>query len=699
MRSALFSVLLIFALFPDANAGGCSFPLDPAFYEGNGYTIRKIEFRSPFNFFFLVRQRLNAIKNNLPIKEGQRFNKALYDESFSIVKDAVKSDSSLGEDSQFKIVVSIGGLDNCQEEDAASRTVDVVYRIFSTDPIPAAKATPEQRQAALNHPATTAAELTSIPNLKVIPHFAYDRTRRGFGGLDLSIRTPTALLDSLDLSASGSSSSREFYGGFRGSKSPGRGALDRLEYELAYAFNDTPASGVRLVKGLFHGRLSGYSKPVKASGANVLFRYGAAIEHGIQQTNLPGLSSRYGAVKLYGGLTSTTRYSETAVSYGLSAAGAGLSNLAYSRHIGDAAYSVRFPGCARNLPWDIALRATAGGIGGSGMVLVNDRFFGGNAVAPFLPGAAWNLPSGPMVRSIPNNRLAGAGLGGTSFYSANLTAGKVVKGWPLIPAELETPDFDDAIKSAQNFAENWFTVESESAAATKEYQKLLDDFPPRLLIEINNAKSVLASIPAAAQASDAKLKLLILDAAKAAGLSNILIKNAANTTKSFSGRVSSLRSGLVPNSNLKVLVEKLGELEPLAPNAAVELKRVKESVASDLASLEAELNKIQTGPEHAAEHAAAVKSAKQVMKRPREVIDTLRHESNRYAVSIVGIADAGRLWPDPYGTRYAIGAGGRVSLVTVNFTLGYAVNPSPRREIREGRGALFFSITYTNMFQ
>jgi hypothetical protein len=94
-----------------------------------------------------------------------------------------------------------------------------------------------------------------------------------------------------------------------------------VEYALAYAFQDAPALNLRLTSGIVHGRFFGYSKPLTPGGARILFRYGAAVEQGNQQTNLPGGSSRYGAVKLYGGLTGTTRRSETAISYGLSAGG------------------------------------------------------------------------------------------------------------------------------------------------------------------------------------------------------------------------------------------------------------------------------------------------------------------------------------------------------------------------------------------
>ena len=87
------------------------------------------------------------------------------------------------------------------------------------------------------------------------------------------------------------------------------------------------------------------------------------------------------------------------------------------------------------------------------------------------------------------------------------------------------------------------------------------------------------------------------------------------------------------------------------------------------------------------------------MERPREIIDTLQNETNRFSFSMVGIFDSGRVWPDPHGTRYAIGGGGRFSLINVNFTVGYAFNPQPRMELGQGRGALFFSLTYTNLFR
>ena len=94
--------------------------------------------------------------------------------------------------------------------------------------------------------------------------------------------------------------------------------------------------------------------------------------------------------------------------------------------------------------------------------------------------------------------------------------------------------------------------------------------------------------------------------------------------------------------------------------------------------------------------AAAEAQAKKDMVRPRETIDTLRFEANRFAFGVIGLFDVGRVWPDPYGTRYAIGGGVRLSLVNVNFNITYGVNPNPQKG--QGNGALLFSLTYTNLF-
>ena len=150
-----------------------------------------------------------------------------------------------------------------------------------------------------------------------------------------------------------------------------------------------------------------------------------------------------------------------------------------------------------------------------------------------------------------------------------------------------------------------------------------------------------------------------------------------------------------PRSRFRNLVAEMQKIEPLAPATAAQMEATRNSIDMHLSALQKAIADIHSGPVRA----AAEKRAHEDMVRPREVIDTLRHEADSYAFSLIGIADVGRIWPDPNGTRFAVGGGGRVSLVNVNFMLGYAVNPSPHKELGQGRGALLIGFTYTNLFR
>ncbi len=69
---------------------------------------------------------------------------------------------------------------------------------------------------------------------------------------------------------------------------------------------------------------------------------------------------------------------------------------------------------------------------------------------------------------------------------------------------------------------------------------------------------------------------------------------------------------------------------------------------------------------------------------------------NIYSIAPVAIFDVARVWPTNTTTRYALGGGVRLSLVNMNFTLGYAANP--KRQSGEGPGALFVSLDVSDLF-
>src|SRR5271170_1686607 len=163
--------------------------LDTQYYDDNGYKIAKIKLSSPFKFFFLASQRLDSLKDSLPIHEGDDFSERAYDDAANQLDEAVKKDSSFGEDTPVKVVYSNANLANCDER-ADHKTVDLVYYIFSTDPIPSLRPNPEARATSTEQSAPEVAERNTRGALKVVPLGGYNDSFHGFGGGETVIRLP-----------------------------------------------------------------------------------------------------------------------------------------------------------------------------------------------------------------------------------------------------------------------------------------------------------------------------------------------------------------------------------------------------------------------------------------------------------------------------------------------------------------------------
>jgi len=676
----------------------CSHPREPQFYETNGFRVGEVKIESPFDFFFLVRQRLDAIRSTLLLKTGDAFSVSFYNQSFPLVREAVTRDSAFGKDLPTKIVVLEGGLCNCRETDPI-RTVDVIYRVFSSDPIPAAQATAEEQAQPVEKAATSVARMNLQPRYAVSPTLGYDRTRRGFGGAEFSAAVPNSLISRFDAAAVVSSSSKRYHAELAGRKESAFVLLSHGEYHVVYDYSAIPAYAIRLASGKVQARFEGYSKPWESARAHTVVRYGLALEQGNQQssvsTNLPADvlgNSPFGAVRFYGGITSTGRRSEVAISYGLGLTGAGLGDIRYQKHIGDLSYGIRFPGRTHS-PWDFAIRLAAGGLTGSGPTLINDRFFGGNSVSYFIAGDRWSVQGGPLIRSIPANRLTGEGFGGTAYFSTNTTVGKVLFASPIIPAEVEnSPGFGDAISAAENSAQNWFADDYESSS--EESKRLVTTFPPLLKKDLADAETVFASIRASGQ-PDSQLESALKEGERQARLAQLLVRGVQDSEVRQTDKATKLRQWSQPRSRFVLLVQAMDDIKPrVGAQSAARLQAVQDSITSHLQDLNSAIAAIHTGPVRVAAEGRAARD----MARPREAIDSLRFEANRFAVGIVGIFDAARLWPDPNKTRFAVGGGARFSVVNFNMTVGYAFNPTPRQELGQGRGAFFISVTYTNLF-
>jgi len=680
----------------------CSQPLDPDFYDG--YTVRKIELRHPFNFMFLVHHQLQKLKGALPLAENEPFSRMKFKQSSDIVDLSVSADESFGF-SLAKVVVVTGSITNCHEAAGEPKSVDIVYQIFSSDPLPAISAPAEDRIAATDEPATGAAEHNTRPAYKLRPLLGYEVSKRGFGGVALQFSLPGRAFDAGHLTAVGSPTSRQIEFQLGGSRVTRLDFMKQIDYRVAYNYTREPVSSATLNTSVFQAGFDASSATHDTGTGRWLIRYGALIQAGNQQAGMtsapPGVvtNSSYSALRAYVGLSRSTRYSEGLASYGLQLSGTGIGNLNSAKHLVDFLYTRRFPGRTHS-PWDIQLRSSAGLLKDG--KLFSDRFFGGNSIRAFMPGNAWVIPNGPFIRSIPANRLNALGMGGTSFFSANFTAGKVLLFKPLIPREVESSNgFGTSIDAGENTAEGFFF--DSYLAETPEYNSLIALHAARLKSDFDDLQSLLTSIASGPSLSSKTTKILT-SAQSLLRAAQRIVRHA--TVPDDQGKTNP--QGLVTLLNVNTSPLLKGGAQPgvrdlltqlaslLSANTSGPVIASRDKMVEDLNSFRAATDAIKTSP--AGQQSAA--QARKDMTRPREVIDALRHEINSYSFSVVGMFDVARMWPDrPDRYWYGVGPGGRFSLLNINFTLGYAVNSEPARTAGLGRGAFVFSLTYTDWFR
>jgi hypothetical protein len=698
MQSFALLALLVHSLDP-AFGRDCSQSHNRRFYETNHYTIRRIEVTSPFSSFFLVRHSLASIKNALSVHEGERFSAQEYDASVKIVETAIKDAPSFGREPPVTVVVVTARIVNCDDNPAAP-TLDLVYHVFSTDPLQAIEVMPRDRKTADESTAPEMAKESVRPRFKMRPLVTYDRERRVFGQIDLAHTLSAPLFDDMSAAIGGSTSSHLIDIQLNRFTAPRKSALDRFEYNVRVFHSELPAPALQLTSSAVQGRFTAASKTFDTPSSTSLFRYGALVEFGHQEAGL-GISgfpadtianSSTAGIRTYVGMTNTTRYADTAISYGLQVGGTDLTALSFAKHIGDVSYGIRFP-AGSHAQWDVSARMTAGHIAGAGPIPINDRFFGGNTVASFIPGDTWTIPNGPLVRSVATNLLNGAGFGGVSFYSTNMTIGKVLFGVPIIPAEVENAEgFGSGIEAAERTAENWFADDYEGASP--EFRSVVNRFPALLQADLDSVQTTFRAMRAAGISIDLDEKLK--EGERELRLSQNLVRNATDPAARGSDTATKLTAWLLPESRLSRLITAVTNIEPdAAPSVASRLSASRVSMTDHLSELKAAIEVIHRGPARA----AAERRAAQDMRRPREIIDTLRHEANAFGLGVVGLFDVGRLWPDVDGARYGLGGGARFQVVNVNFTVGYAVNLGLRANVDQSRGEWLLTITYTNLFR
>jgi hypothetical protein len=721
-------LLLLSAIAPAAVARSCSND-DGEFYEKGNFKVRQVRIESPLDFMHAISSQLNALKPTLPLQPGSVFNLDKSDEGRKIVSDAMKALEE-EDDPRSRILVVLAGFDNC-DENGAHPLLDVYYRVFTTNYNAYLSHTFEIKNDEIEQPATaaatTAANTQTKGFLKVQPFVKYNRTRQLFGGGRVRVRMPGGIFDAAEVSAGGSTAGSEQAFEMSGSRTPGRAAINELEYRISYKHSDLPASDNRLREGLMQAQFFGATSPLGSKG--IVLRYGVSLEGGNQQTDLATVVDRsqadsgYGGLKSYLGATFRTKNVSMTASYGLQLGTRGATtDLDFVKHIGDVALNARWlikpkPGVFHRAV-TLEAQLTGGAIKTLGTLPVAQRFFGGNVARDFIEGDTWRIRSGPFIRSIPENRLdssstLGGGIGGTGFYSTNLTLALPLWGKPLVSSELtDATDsksdltFSDLLNGQKESARkqlvfrhlNEIPAFNGLIAGLKPVDNDLKELEPLLQGDCKEPPDGEEDTRTELELTRCMLKDLVTilrDQLKdenkeelPSRLDAILMASDASATcveDDACSALKRLRAGLETWAGL------------LRPAGSTQAADTADRVRNSLATQQSPLAKTYKDIEGSDEWKKAEDQGTEDMKQIGPVIDSFIYELNWFAVSPVAVFDAARIWPDRNGTRFGIGGGVRLSVVNFNVTVGYAFNPNPK--LREGRGAMFFSMDVTDLFR
>jgi hypothetical protein len=470
----------------------------------------------------------------------------------------------------------------------------------------------------------------------LLPTATYDASTHLMPGLQGSVTTHWKLLDRTDFEGAASANS-----------SLGRLVLAghdaHFDYQLSYLYSELASNAGTLKKSTISGNVEG-SKRTK----NFLLRYTAA-----------GDASTLGYGDLKTGIEASG--SSFTAAYGIQAGN-------FVKHVAEGSWNHAFewPWLAKknNLHYPVVLdaRGSGGLLMRAGNAPIAERFFGGNNVAGFLPGSVWDLREGPFIRSIAQNRFADSS-GGDRYAAFNLTIAPTVYAKPLVPASLVSDKMfvaakDQAVANAIVF-EKLFLMGKQPAAI--EAAKKLD----AIATELDRISAELKTLPESDAVSAAETYVGVATRGVASAKKDPTRLPAVPVFVSLAeGRIRALGGSMTSHAD---------------------------HLAGFLTDLQAAMSKIDSK--------AAEAKAESDLAAVKPILNTFLYRLNGIAVSPVVMLDAARMTPDVNGTRFGIGGGIRLSLLNLNFTAGYSVNPHPVAALRQGRGAVFVSFDIANLFR
>jgi hypothetical protein len=671
----------------------------------DGFKILQVDLKNPIGFITPWGTLSNSLKRGLKLKVNSPFSLESFEQDSAFLSATLKANFASSQQT-VKLSYAGGEILDCDPE---VHTLRVVYPIF-TSVVPSFIAPSiEEQTSESEHPGTTGATRLSERNLLVAPLAGYNQTRGTWGGLTFSDTIAKLRLHG-ESEASGNSLSGHFDIG-RSSRAVGS-LGDHADWAGTFEYLDTPAGVTRFKEGVVTTRYSASTK--EFSSEHLMFRYGAALEGGHQESIEPVAainltrSSGYGSLKLYVGATGRPGNNAFTASYGLQLGSTFMQTLpVFKKHLLDLGYNVNIPIPIRRSLGDrddfkgplsttvhrslnLETRFTAGLIQGASGAPLAERFLGGNAVRPFVQDSSWLILGDAFIRSIPENQLgaqSGTELGGSRFYSANTTVSFTLWGKPMLPKELATADprFPGILNApfhtaALSLANSYKLKDPEYVRLSAAVSAKAGDLNKKLTA----LSGQLELIPGAVAAETAVARYL---------------KDIRTNLLSTRGGALMITSQPDPQVVEQLVTSSLPALSSLIQGLTKSLQDAGQTnLAIQIDQLRSEINSLGSDIRDADSLPSKEydDQAWQTLAPGHRAIDVFLHELNIYSISPVGIFDIASVWPVGDGVHYAVGPGLRLSLVNANFTIAYGFNL--RRSTGESIGAIFFKLDVTSLF-
>jgi hypothetical protein len=683
--------------------GTCSQPTED--YEG--WSIGSLDVTSPFDFVPAVKSLLRRLETQLPLQQKDRFNDQKYHAGPEFITKAVKANFPF-QAAMFRIVVVKDRLDNCQD---AAKKLDVHYSVYTAFMPPMSSGSLERTKEEVERPSSTAGSSSVDGKFSVLPNFAYDHTRHGYGGMRVESTAPFGIFDKFKADSKASANSFLGSASLSGNTVSASKYMSELNWQFASSYQDIPAGGQQLKEATLAASFYGSTKELTAS--KLVLHYAAALAGGHQQDTLSNAhGSPYGDLKFLTDVQKRWDMSAFAAGYGLQLGTTlGQQTVDFTKHILDFRFNSVFLPMPKFLrdnlctagstcddrstfvgvthkPFSLEARVAAGLIQKSGDVPAAERFYGGNQPnTPFIPNQPWEFTDQAYIRSIPDNKIGG----GTRFYSLNLTVAKAVAGKAVLPRQLGMTDFvpklDGAVKTAiGEMSDRYFgndpvvqNIDGEVRALGTEVAQL--KLPDVRMFDSTTGNRVAPLLKSATLATNIVASVVdsITKQGKRTNVNALIHNTIPQLDTKLSGLVNILSAGYPDIA--KSIADQQKSID-------MALKNLTDAWRGNSATLSK--GPIQQARDRADSRAAAD------MKPVSKALNAVLYQLNGYSVAPVGIFDVARVWPTGVGVRYAVGGGVRLSILNANFTLGYAANAN--RKSGEGAGALFGQVDITGIF-